>query len=153
MVRISKNQVGDTIVEVMLAMAVVGMVLGASYATATRALRTGRFAQEHTEALKVAESQLEKLKFLASENLLNTDPNYIFDPGNTFCIGDDIAKHDSVDTDFPTSCQGISDLYDIAVKYYDASDPSTPDIFHVQVTWDGAGNSPGNVELSYRLYP
>ena len=56
------RQRGDTIIEVLLAMTVIGMSLGISYGIANRATQTGRQAQERTEALKLAESQLELLK-------------------------------------------------------------------------------------------
>lgn len=56
------KQRGDTIVEVMLAMAVVGMVLGVAYGITNRSVQVGRSAQERSEALKIAETQIELLK-------------------------------------------------------------------------------------------
>lgn len=61
-----KLQRGDTIVEVMLAMAVIGMVLGVAYGIANRSVTIGRSAQERSEALKIAESQLELIKEYAA---------------------------------------------------------------------------------------
>lgn len=54
-----KTMRGDTIVEVLLAMSVVGIVLGAAFGIANRSIALGQDAQERTEALKIAESQLE----------------------------------------------------------------------------------------------
>lgn len=59
---------GDTIVEVMIAMVLVGSALVASYGIARRSLSQIRDAQERSEMLKIGESQLEALKnYVANE--------------------------------------------------------------------------------------
>lgn len=63
-----RSKRGDTIIEVMLAMAIIGLVLAAAYATAARNLRTSRFTQERTEALKIAEGQIELMKSLSGSS-------------------------------------------------------------------------------------
>ena len=64
MIKLSFNssQRGDTIVEVLIAMAVASSVLGITYATMNRNLLITRGAQERTEAAKLAQGQLEILK-------------------------------------------------------------------------------------------
>ena len=142
-------QRGDTLIEVMLATAMIGMVIGASYASASRALRTGRFAQEQTEALKVAESQIEKLKYVASLGL-GADPvtQNIFDAsaGNTtFCIDDAFHKQSPTNA----ACRSISGLYDQVITY---SGDAT-DTFTVEVLWTQQGSSnQGSVKIAYRLH-
>ncbi len=61
MILVSKQR-GDTIIEVLLAMSIIGLVLGSAFGIANRGVASGRSAQERTEALKIAESQLELLK-------------------------------------------------------------------------------------------
>lgn len=56
------NQTGDTIIEVLLSMAIVGMVIGLSFAAANKSIKTGRAAQEQTEALALAQAQIERIK-------------------------------------------------------------------------------------------
>ena len=152
--RLINNQAGDTIIEVMLAIAVIGMVLGASYATATRALRTGRFAQEQTEALKLAESQIEKLKYIASTNRAPRSSNDVFDPdaGKTsFCIDDGstgtVRKILTTDTNYAAFCNNISQLYDQVVQFTPATN-----LFTSTISWDGPTGIRGKMEVSYRLY-
>lgn len=53
---------GDTIVEVLICMAIVGSALSASYGITNRSLARTRGAQERTESLKYAEQQVERLK-------------------------------------------------------------------------------------------
>lgn len=59
---IRRNQYGDTIIEVLLAITIMSAVLGATYVTAQRSLHAGRRAQERGEALKIAETQIEKVR-------------------------------------------------------------------------------------------
>jgi prepilin-type N-terminal cleavage/methylation domain-containing protein len=53
---------GDTIIEVLIAIAVVGSIMTGAYAVATRSLNGVRVSQERGEALKIAESQIEIIK-------------------------------------------------------------------------------------------
>jgi type II secretory pathway pseudopilin PulG len=58
--RVAK-QSGDTIVEVMVAMVILMMVLVGAYVTANRSMNSERDAQEHAEALTIAQGQVEDL--------------------------------------------------------------------------------------------
>lgn len=152
--RLKHSQVGDTIIEVMLAIAIVGMVLGASYSTATRALRTGRFAQEQTEALKLAESQIEKIKYIAGLDISKTPPD-LFDTSTPdkkiFCIDDSVPFNKVLTTvDTPAaSCKNISGLYTVRIEY--GGPPE--DTFLVTVNWERQATSQlGVVQVAYKLH-
>lgn len=67
------SQTGDTIVEVLIAMAVLSMVLGGAYVASNRSLAVSQQNQERAEALKLVEGQMEQLK----SN----------DPGGADCFG------------------------------------------------------------------
>ncbi len=146
-----KTQRGDTIVEVMLSMAVIGMVLGFSYSTASRALRTGRFAQEQTEALKLAEGQIERLRHIAS--LPDTDRAAIFDSAagkTTFCLNDEFKKVLQSDANYASKCTNINGLYSLLITY---STDGT-DTFKVRVNWTTQlDTANGTVQIAYRLHP
>lgn len=60
------QEAGDTIVEVLIAIAVVGSVLGIAYSIMNRNLTIVRANQERTEATRVAQGQVEALKTLGS---------------------------------------------------------------------------------------
>jgi prepilin-type N-terminal cleavage/methylation domain-containing protein len=82
-----RTQRGDTLIEVMISLAIIGSVISISYATASRALRTGRAAQERTEALKLVEGQIEMLKAAAAvptTKVFGTSAPSVTDPA--FCI-------------------------------------------------------------------
>lgn len=59
--RIFKNQLGDTIVEVMIALAILTLTLGGAYYSASLSLRNDSSSQEHSEATELAQSQIEAL--------------------------------------------------------------------------------------------
>ncbi|MEI7632500.1 MAG: hypothetical protein WCJ60_04230 [bacterium] len=146
--KLIKNQFGDTIVEVMVAIIIVGLVLGSSYATASRALRTGRFAQEQTEALKLAESQVEKIKYSASQIVGVSVVGTVFDTSNTtFCVNDSFAKILPAGATYTADCKGKSGLYDQIVNY-----DSVNKLFKVSITWIAPTGNPANVQVAYRLY-
>lgn len=53
------NQAGDTIVEVLIAIAVISLVLVGAYVTTTKNMASTQDAQERTQAVKLVESQIE----------------------------------------------------------------------------------------------
>jgi prepilin-type N-terminal cleavage/methylation domain-containing protein len=57
-----RSERGDTLIEVTLALAILGMVLLGSTAIAATAFRTGQTARERTQIAAVAQSQLEALR-------------------------------------------------------------------------------------------
>src|SRR5579859_5049906 len=60
--RIKNTMRGDTIVEVMVSVVVLGLVLGTAYSLSNKSLKTGTQANQRSQALSVASSQIERLK-------------------------------------------------------------------------------------------
>jgi Tfp pilus assembly protein PilV len=56
-----KNQRGDTIVEVLISILVVSVVLVTAYVTTNHNINSMQDTQEHSEALQIAQAQLEYL--------------------------------------------------------------------------------------------
>lgn len=136
------SEAGDTIVEVLIVLAVLGLSLGISYATANRSLLGARQAQEHSEALEILQGQLEQLRANAAN-----DPNLF-----------DISKYSSgfcytpsfVDlTITPGGCT-MQTLYGISLKHFNGNSNA----FQATASWDDVtGRGKDNVSLVYRLYP
>jgi type II secretory pathway pseudopilin PulG len=154
------NKSGDTIVEVLIAMAVVAVVLGGAYTSANRSLNSTRAAQERGEALKFGESQAEALSTLAgsttiSENsIFNTDNNVFCVPETTYSPvhfnSYDPSTANLADTDFskyPDQCK--FDRYNTSITY----DTSNPDSrgFRVLVRWERVNGGRDEISMYYRV--
>jgi type II secretory pathway pseudopilin PulG len=144
---------GDTIIEIMIVLSVLGFAIGVTYATANRSLLNVRQAEESTEATTLVQSQIESLRTLTQYTV--GQPNDIFDqttPG--FCIdssGNVQTITNSGPTDqasYPASCL-IDNLYYLFVSY---EDPTTS-TFEVQAVWaDVLGQGEDSVTMFYRIY-
>lgn len=155
-----KNQRGDTIVEVLIAVVVIGLAIGLAYGISSRSLRVARQSQERVEAVKQAEGQIERLKSLAASNN-NQD---IFDR-SVFCIADNnqpqnfgaeygsssLKATDTTLQGYPNNAQGtacVKGLYHLAI--YEEQDNE----FAVSARWFSIGNTDTEeVRIKYRLYP
>jgi prepilin-type N-terminal cleavage/methylation domain-containing protein len=170
-----KIQRGDTLVEVMIAMAIVGSVIAISYSTASRALSIGRWAQERTEAVKLVEGQIETLKASASSDPLKAV--YTLDTTSaSFCVASDgtINKQALVDADFlhdtmvtapsgepvagqiyNSNCaQGPDGRYKLSIVRADtgAGTATETNQFFIRARWDRLGGGRDEVAIYYRLH-
>ena len=57
-----KNERGDTIIEVLMCILVISMILAGAFASTNKNLQSVRDSQERAQAVKIAESQLERLR-------------------------------------------------------------------------------------------
>lgn len=137
------RQSGDTIVEVLIAVAIISIVITVSFATAQRSLQIGRRAQERTEGLKVAESQVEILKALAPLTTPNIFDSTASSPTNpTFCVT-------------PTQiinigcAEGPDNRYNKQITRVDNGTEST---FNIRVYWDSLRGGQEDIVISYRIH-
>jgi len=154
------KQRGDTIVEVLIVLAVLGMALSISYATADRSLLNMRQAEENSQAAEYLQSQVEILRSMASNaETINgsPNPNYIFksDASSIFCVYYDTGTNaytvvnESVSNPDP-NCQYGNIPYTITITFSHAN----YDTFSLNATWpDVLGPDTDSVALSYRLHP
>lgn len=160
------NQAGDTIVEVLLAVIVVGLAVGLGYGVASRSLKSNRQSQERVEALKKIEGQIERLKKLAATD--NGGPGGVFQ-ASSYCIIDTPTQANKIvspiDTppalnldslsedaysDIDDSC--IDGLYRMSITP-DNPTPSTKQ-FQVRARWFSIGkNAKEETVVTYRIYP
>lgn len=135
--RLIQSQAGDTIVEVLIAIAVIGSVLGTAYALVNNAVQTSQQSQEHSRALAIAESQIERIKV--------NDAARNADQGREFCVitGSPEYNLDNCKFDDGSALQ----RYETKVTK-DASSN-----FTVDVTWDGPKGRTESVSLIYKAFP
>jgi type II secretory pathway pseudopilin PulG len=153
------NIKGDTIVEVLIALAVLSAVLGGAYLSANRSLSSNRDSQERGEALKLAEGQIEQLKSLAKANpaLLSTLPAvFCIDSANSVQPPTGMAPVPALNSASDTLATPNYNLGCIqkpsGVSYY-MSISGSSNLFTIRSRWNrinGGGNN--EVKLTYRLY-
>src|SRR5438876_1235180 len=99
--KLLRSQRGDTIVEVLIVVAVIGQLLAISFVTVNRSVSYVRQSEESSSAAGYVQSQVEALRSLAATAHIrlpskwsapapNDDKN-IFKPTTGFCIPDPTA--------------------------------------------------------------
>jgi prepilin-type N-terminal cleavage/methylation domain-containing protein len=155
------GQRGDTIVEVLIALTILASALGIAYATAHRSLRNSRQAQEHGEAYKLAESQLEALRNLSgspAQNVFNSTTGYCIDTTTMTVVPltsnyfPNANPNSEVFANFPAAC--TKGLYRVGVRYTPNTPAAGNDTFKVYVRWDSIRGGGRDQEiLTYRMHP
>jgi type II secretory pathway pseudopilin PulG len=148
------RQTGDTIIEVMVVLAVLGLAISISYTTANRSLLNARQAQENSEATELLQSQIESLRTLSAN--VPASPNYIFLPAakQPFCVdpsGNVVIL--PLVVGLATPCR-YSNLYDVTITYVPDITPGVVGgTFQLVATWpDVQDQGQDTVTLSYRYY-
>jgi type II secretory pathway pseudopilin PulG len=141
------GRAGDTIVEVMVVLAILGLAISISYATANRSLLNARQAQENSEATELIQSQIEALRTLTQAG----DTPDIFNPIlQHYCLIPTGSPPTVTYTNAAGStCSMTSVGYQIDITY--SSAPT--DTFTVTATWpDVLGEGNDTVTTIYRLH-
>jgi len=153
------NNRGDTIVEVMIVLAILGMAISICLATANKSLLNTRQAQENAQATELVRSQIETLRVLSCSNITTTSctPKVGLDSSTPYCLVGDgnilVASQDY--TPKPITDEGCTQgaaQIQLAIQYV-ASAPSAPSKFIVSATWDNAQgqDEKDSVVMTYRM--
>lgn len=148
------SQRGDTIVEVLIAIAVVGAAISGAYVFVSSNTKNNQAAQERSSAVKVAETQLELLRsYVAEGNPL---------PSGRFCFdgsASTVVKHtipgalpasSNTPASYPLDCQ--FDDGQATDKFVGGIQASGPNRYTVFVTWDAATGKRAQVSIGYKVY-
>lgn len=144
-----RSERGDTIVEVLLAIAITAAVLAGAYVATNRSLKASQSARERSEAIKIAETQIERLKYLnvnppapgpGAANIYQNGP---------FCITSTLTTPAYNDTDTtpagiivaaePAGCS-FSPRYYVLITRNSASN-----VYQIQVVWINTTGVNGSV--------
>lgn len=172
------NQRGDTIIEVLMVLAILSLSFGISYATANRGIAQSENAQEHSQALGVLNGQLEELRSQIENNLASFPP-----ASGYFCMlsvspyfvtfANAVPATAQVDSagaygsgpysEYPTQC--VTSYYHFSItnngsQYgYNTPDPAgcspsacVENSYTLMIRWDGLGDlGPQQESLTYRI--
>jgi type II secretory pathway pseudopilin PulG len=140
------NERGDTIVEVLISIAIVSLILGGAFVTANNSLKGNRSAHERQNALKIAESQVEQIKYLAGTN---PDTLFALTVPSSYCLNGGLVAIDSTDPACKVNADGtptsVEPAYSVAVS-------RSTNTFTVNVTWASLNQGQNSVQLKYRAY-
>jgi type II secretory pathway pseudopilin PulG len=162
------NWAGDTIVEVLIVIVVLGTVIASAYSIAVGSLQSVQLAQERAYALKVAEAQVERLKAVAS----GPDGAATLSSSSGFCILVDSATAKTypalIDSPSPTpdmdsdnyanyhtcsqSPNGSACVPDGWCYYFGIKHDLATSNYAISVRWEGPRGKSQQVQLSYRVY-
>lgn len=141
--RLGRRQAGDTIVEVLIAIAVISLVLVGAYVTTTKNMSSTQDAQERTQAVKLAETQIEYFRkaggTVASGNCFNNS-------GEQTAGGDQGSNPCIVLSDGTMAGEGDQPAYTLSI---------TPSVSHVgayaiKAQWASLTGITNNVTMYYR---
>ena len=139
------SQAGDTIVEVVIAIAIIATVLTGAFVVTNRSLTAVRDSEEHSEALQLLQGQIETLRSVASQagNTLskastNLTVSFCFDSSGAYQTGN--------------PCSSGSIPYKISIIGTTATPVSGgTTTFLGTVTWSALGGGTDQVELAYKV--
>jgi len=141
---------GDTVVEVLMSIAVISLVLSGAYVTANRSLQGARLAEERNNALKMAEAQVEQIKYMAS-----LYPDRLFGAGApaSYCLVNSATVASTQATPDPKCKVDSSGTPTTAEPAYTLTITRNVNTFVVTSTWTKFGsNTLNSAELKYRAY-
>ena len=154
--RVRLNQAGETIVEVMMSIAMLSIAIVGSIVVARQSLLIGQAANERTQAVKIAETQVERLKAASLSSTVGTG---VFGFTGSFCIREDLTlvtaptsnQADCSNTYFPSSSLSVTIDYDATGP---TGSPFDDDLFVISVSWDNVrGEGRDSIVIDYRLHP
>jgi prepilin-type N-terminal cleavage/methylation domain-containing protein len=134
-----RKQAGDTIVEVIVVLAVLGLAISISYATANRSLLATRQAEEASQATTLLQAAVP-----------SGQPNNIYGAGS-FCVS--YVPTLQVVASSNSACHQRN-LYNVAVSYAATDASGQIDTFTAVATWpDAQGEGSDTTTLVYRIHP
>jgi hypothetical protein len=138
----------------MAAITIIGLALATAYALSNRSFRTGQSTVERTQALALAQGQVEFLKNLGLKgeinNLLVTS-NY--GTGGKFCFRDDTGVAAAAGNGSYCYTYGPIDyktLYNLDISYCDGSGCSPGGVFTITANWQALGGGQNQLNVYYK---
>lgn len=137
------NNRGESIVEVLIVLVVLGSALTSSFLITQKATNANRTSLERSEATAFGQSQLERIK---SVLFTTRTPSDVTAMDGIFCIDDNNTVQSVTDIANP-QCTASNNLYHSYTSYDGISG-----IYTTMVFWDNLGGGQNKVKLVYRAY-
>lgn len=145
-----KNQRGDTIVEVLIAIGIVSLVLTTAYNMSNRNRQTMQNTREQTQAQKLVEGQIELLR--EQENPSNMSNKCFVRIAGEGGDTEDLEPRSTSDNQCLVDANGYQAASDYSgAKYSLSINYSSSNVYTIKATWDKLGGGTGNVTMYYSL--
>lgn len=156
---------GDTIVEVIICIAVLGVVMAVAYVSTTHSLQVGTDAGNRNRAVGFAQQQIEQIKYYDQTNVLSAKLAGI-SPGQHFCYDPKLDVIIALGSQqYCTVCTFTNGAVDQYINPGSGScNPSDQSIYSIYLTYDAAnvfsanarwvapnGSGFGDLSLYYKL--
>ena len=153
------NHYGDTIIEVLIVLAILGSGLAISYSIASKSLLISRDAQERTEATTILEAQIEQVRAvilnptsslgtqLGAQLATNNPQNFCFYPANS--PNSIYPLTNPVPNTLPTECQ-TNNIFSYYITYSKINSNIT---YTAICNWENVfGTGMASDRLVYKIY-
>jgi type II secretory pathway pseudopilin PulG len=145
------RQRGDTIVEVIIAVAVISAILAGAFALTNRSSRAVRDAEEHAQALQLLQGQVELLRYAASKTSLLPS-----DLSTPFCLSTSAYYQPaSSNTQCKLNSSNISgqsdSIYSVSIVKSALASGGATTTFDLTASWPALGSGLDTVYLSYKV--
>lgn len=153
------RQAGETIIEVMLSVVILGFTMITIFVIARESLSTGQAANERSQVQAMVETQLERMKFLSEKDSPPANLNIFRNDGVPFCVTDAIEV--TTDLSFPGPCYDNSFVNNSDLRIGivhdeegpNASSPFDNNTFTVTANWTRVNDSSTEqLVKAYRLH-
>lgn len=149
------NSKGDTIVEVLIAVAVLGMIIAGAYTVTNKSLQQIRQSQERNEAYNIAIANADRLNEAVAKDASLAGAA----KPNIFCIKNDLTTASASTPSTTDLAVATSSSYNIACPSFGPSgryrvyidrDITPANNFTVYIVWDKVGGGTDRAQVSYR---
>lgn len=156
---------GDTIVEVLIALAILSLAFAISYSTANRALMLSQNTQEHSTALAMLDSQMEMIHYESQPQNRNNPVQSLIYKSQYFCLttstnGVNVVVNFTLIPNIPKSLSsnGLPSIPQCKFNSGDGFNYTIIDyrnnhIFTAYIWWQGLSNlGIQHEQLAYKIY-
>jgi prepilin-type N-terminal cleavage/methylation domain-containing protein len=144
-----QNQRGDTVIEVLIALAIISSVLAGAFFVTNHSSQNVRDTEEHSQAIQLLQGQVEQIRAAATDGASDADiPTYFcYDTSGSLQIATSATDFSQCPNDFGGTSGAV---YQFLIE---KSDPpsGTSKLFTASVRWDGVRGQTNSEQLLYKI--
>jgi Tfp pilus assembly protein PilV len=147
----SRQQSGDTIVEVLIAIVVIATVLTGGFLLSRSSLKAVRASEERSQALNLLQGQVEALRTAAgTANTLSGTPNFTTN-GTKFCM--DAKNQPKTYTVADCGGKGDAGFFDLSIvsQGIPAGDGTGNYLYLATASWPSIDGGTDQIQLYYKV--